>query len=321
MAAYVIVATLAACSGGVPSVNPTQENLTRTGVSPKVFDRIHSLQAVHRSTRPLAKGPRNLFVDDQEGAVEVLVNGTWKNTSSISNGIDDPNGNFVDKRGSLYVANYGADGISQYAPGASMPDFTYNAGMIDPDNVTVDGHGNVYESDYDDALGSGFVNEYKQGVNDVFASCSPGGNAEGVAVDGRGNVFVSLNFASGGAGVVEYKGGLEHCNAITLTASLKFAGGIALDKSGNLLVCDQNAGVVDVLDPPYASISSTFGYGLAAPFHVTLNKKNTQIYVTDPGTGAVDVFTYPHGELTAKLGVSEGLSEPYGAVDGENYVP
>lgn len=328
-AALGATALLAACSGGTPGASAVPgvadaakraagSDLHRTGIAPQFFNLARTLRAAHHGLR--VTGPRDLFVDDQNAGVEILANRTWKNTGSISNGIDGPDGNFIDKRGNLYVANYGADDIAQYAPGASMPDFTYNTGMIDPTNVTVDARGNVYESDYDNEEGSGFVNEYKQGVNEVFASCSPGGDVEGVAVDGHGNVFVALNFASGG-GVVEYGGGLRGCNKTTLITSLKFAGGIVLDRSGNLLVSDQFASSVDVLAPPYNSITRTFGYGFGSPFHLTINKKNDLIYVTDSTAGTVDVLSYPRGEVIADLNAAQGLAYPLGAVDGQNYVP
>jgi DNA-binding beta-propeller fold protein YncE len=130
-----------------------------------------------------------------------------------------------------------------------------------------------------------------------------------------------VNFENGGT-IVEYSGGLRGCRATNLGIALQDAGGLALDQRGNLIACDQVAASVDVIAPPYTSISGTFGYGYVDPFHVTINKKNSLAYVTDPGTGTVNVFTYPEGQLAAALNSSsEGISTPYGAVDGQNYVP
>jgi hypothetical protein len=186
-AAAAAVSLLTACSSGSQGLSPVpssataqnlaQADLSRSGVAPKFYDLIRSRHAP-RQAHAAAKGPKELFVDDG-GVVDIFANITWQNTGSISNGITSPDGNFVDKRGTLYVTNLGDVDVTQYASGSSTPDFTYESKMIDPVDVTVDARGNVYEADYDNDQGNGFVNEYKQGVDAVYASCSPGGDVLG----------------------------------------------------------------------------------------------------------------------------------------------
>ena len=187
--------------------------------------------------------------------------------------------------------------------------------MEDPVGVTTDSHGNVYEADFE----GGYVTEFPQGSSTVTAQCSPGGDAEGVAVDKAGDVFVSwTNFSAGF--ITEYKGGLSGCSGTQLGATVGFPGGLVLDKHNNILIADQYAGV-DIIDPPYSSITGVLGSSSSLPFHVTLNKNNKQAYIDSYDDADVLVVTYPGGSTTATLNSGNGLSSPSSAVDSLNYNP
>jgi hypothetical protein len=267
------------------------------------------------------KMAKDLFVSDWgTGAVEILKNKSWQNVGSITDGMDGPEGTWVDSKGNLYVANYEGIDITEYAKGTSSPTYTYNSGMDDPIGVTTDRQDNVYESDWQ----GGYVSEYAQGSNTQIKKCSPGGVVEGVAVDSKGDVFVAYYTYTDYEGrIAEYKGGLSGCSGTALGATVEYPGGMVLDKSNNLLICDQAAETVDVIKPPYNSISGTLGSGYSNPFGVTVNKKNTQAYVVNTSltAGYVLVLSYPGGSTEDTLGSSNGLEEPVSAVDSENHVP
>ena len=334
-AALAACTLLAACSGGsqsftsLPAAGTTQNaahtaspNLARTGIAPRFFNLIHSLRPASRHVTP-AKAPADLFINDfSTNVVDLFANRKWHAAGTITSGVDGPDGNFVDKNGRLYVTNVNNATIAEYAAGATSPMFSYEAGMKDPVDVAVDKAGRVYEADWNSGiLGAGFVNEYPAGVDSVLRSCSPDGSVEGVVVDGYGNVFVSLDFADGTAGIIEYARGLKGCHATKLGIPLQAAGGMAMDAQGNLIVCDQFAATVNVIPPPYTSITGTLGLDWVDPFHVSINKKNDQVYVSDPGAGFVAVLHYPSGAFASIIGAYQGLVDPLGAVDGQNYVP
>ncbi len=87
--------------------------------------------------------------------------------------------------------------------------------------------------------------------------------------------------------------------------TLGFAGGLQVDNHARLVACDQGVGV-DIIPPPYTSISSTIT-GAADAFHVALNKKNTRVYIADLGSGDVLVDKYPSGTNITTVGSANGL--------------
>jgi DNA-binding beta-propeller fold protein YncE len=185
--------------------------------------------------------------------------------------------------------------------------------------VTTDKSGNVYE-----AAGSGYVSEYAQGIQEATAMCSPGGHVQGVAVDRRGDVFVTNFFlASSGSTIVEYEGGLElsHCNGTVLPMRFLDPAGIVIDQQGRLLVCDPERGVIDVIPHPYTSIAGTLGSGFLKPVTISVNKAGTQAYVADAELSRLFVLSYPGGSTIATLGRESGLITPAAAVSSQNYVP
>jgi DNA-binding beta-propeller fold protein YncE len=330
LTAFAAVAIVAGCAGAQSSIGANPSSSTsqaraflafeRSGADPKYFAALRLGTSARPADRASYAGLDDLYVTAYGGTtLDILKNKTYKQVGGISDGLEGADGDFLDLQGNLYVANWSGVTITEYAPGGASPSFTYTASMTDPIDVTVDTHQNVYEADYSGEA----VNEYAQQSNAVTASCAPGGEVEGVAVDKHNDVFVSYNIYTTkvtGAQIAEYKGGLAGCSETVFSLDLAFAGGMALDKKGNLVVCDQGNSVVDVIPPPYTSVSRTIGSELADPFHVTLSKNNKLAFVTDLSNDDVEVIDYRTGSVVKTLGASQGLTNPAGAVDGPNAV-
>jgi hypothetical protein len=237
VAGIAAIAVLSACSGSatstqtLPGSSVSQSralaDLAGSGVSPKSLQYARTRAVASRSSVKPAAGGGELYVSDfGTNDVDVLKNNTWAYIAGIRNGINGPDGNWF-AHGKFYVANYAGANINEYADYYNIW-YTYSASMIDPVDVAVDRHGNVFEADYDYPYYNGFVNEYAQESNTVMATCAPGGGVEGVAVDKHGNVFIDYNNSSLAAGyIVEYTGGLAGCHGTTLPITLTFAGGMA----------------------------------------------------------------------------------------------
>ena len=95
---------------------------------------------------------------------------------------------------------------------------------------------------------------------------------------------------------------------------------MAVDAHKNLIVVDQTTPAVDIIKPPYTSISGTLGSGYTDPLHVTLNKGNTRVFVADPIADDVKILDYPSGASVKTLGYGNGLEQAWGAVEYRNAV-
>jgi hypothetical protein len=350
MQSFVTVATaivstvlLSACSGGVsqgtnaglPSTGASQSkglsDPARSGIAPKFLGMVPHGHAIKRGVTPAFTNHVIYLNDSGTNVVDVIKYNHWTTfEGTISSGMNGVDGNWVDKPVGgvrhLYVANYINPNITEYDTAGNLV-FTYSTGIADSIGVTTDKNGNVFEADLNYTVsGGGYVNEYAQQSNTVMATCSPGGNVEGVAVDKHGNVFVDYNLASGGAAITEYVGGLtaSGCTGTVLPITLGYAGGMVLDKRGELVVCDQigtgSGAVVDIIPSPYTSITGTLGSGWVDPFHVTIDMAGSRAYVTDLGAADVSVLTYPGGSPIATINSTEGLSQPSSTVDEHNLV-
>jgi hypothetical protein len=356
VAAVLAIASLAACSGSVtvPAASTSSISgsassaddlkLAISGIAPRYFStikgEIHRLRA--RQRKPVTMGQWNpdLFVD--EGATRVVdayrytTAQQWNNYYGDINGsagISDPNGNWYGVGGVsaqpkwLFVTNSLAGNVQEYKNGQSTgPSFTFTSGLVDPVNVTSDKQSNVYVADY----GGGFVNKYAVSSNTVTAQCFPGGSVEGVAVNSTtGDVFVSYNDGANVGHIIMYTSFLSGCNGTAVATSVSFGtvGGIILDPSGRLLICDQTNSKIDRLTGAgYNTVSGTYGLGTVSdPLHATLNRtgSNTanRLYVSDPAADTVWVFTYPAGALQSKLDSNTipPVSVPMGAVRYKNF--
>jgi hypothetical protein len=290
--------------------------LNRTGIGTRFLAYLRLLRPSHmagrsRGVRPDSGGAPKLLAVSDIGTLGVdLLNKQYVYSGTITDGINGPDGNFIDGRGNLYVANYNGANVTEYPYKGTSPSFTYNAGLSDPVNVTTDPNGNVYVADYNQG-NAGQIVEYPQGVNTPSNLCSTGLANDGIAVTNKGDVFVAGNNPSTGAGqLLEYPGGLAGCNELSLAVTMGMAGGLQIDRKGNLVACDQDAGV-DIIPPPYGAISKTIG-GALEPFRVALNKNNSLIYIVDAGNFDVLVDRYPTGTPLTTLGSANGLYEPFG---------
>jgi hypothetical protein len=283
------------------------------------------LVAMHQAAPALRIKPdagsykRALYIVDfaSNKPIKILTNTYYHELGSIPDG-GRPIADSIDQHGNLYVANNGAQNVTEYVPGDTSPSFTYDVNMHTPIAVTVDRLGNVYEVDFNSSYP--LVNEYFQGVNQVTQSCSaPGIFADGITVDTSGDVFLATR-----DGIYEYIGGLSGCSATLVNSSIVNAGGMAMDANSNLIVCNQYSayyGSVEVLDPPYSSVSRTIGPVFGDPYSVSLNKKNKLVYVGDVIYDTITVINYQTGQSVKVLnGATYGISTVVGVVDAPNAV-
>lgn len=261
-----------------------------------------------------------LYVADYaKDSIEILqrVQQRWTNVGAIKEKVLDPIDVWVDKTQNLYVAN-GMGPVTEYDSSGKLI-FEYDeAGSAK--NVTTDKRGNVFVVGVD-------VSEYPQGVNDAFSCEIPNSIPRAIAVDKAGDVFVTTMQHDASGKILEYVGGFASSKCAATRLQIKFAtaaGGIAVDNQGNLLVTDpdrRRGGNIEVIAPPYTSVTRTIGSGGFWPVDVSVNKANTRMYVTDSVSNKVYVLNYSTGAVLTALGSEVGLTQPEAAVDGNNFVP
>ena len=192
---------------------------------------------------------------------------------------------------------------------------TRGSGFRFPENVAVDGSGNIFVADDD-------------GVKEILAAggyvtvktLGSGFHApRGVAVDGSGNVFVAdyLNNA-----VKEILAAGGYITVKTLGSGISYPRDVAVDSSGNVFVADfGNAGdgVKEILAVGGYTTVNTLGGGTNSTEGIAVDASGN-VYVSDQGYGAVKEILAAGG-YTAVLTLGSGFSIPSGvAVDGSGNV-
>jgi len=318
LGAVAAIALLAGCSGNgstLPSKGITDQSHARfvahsqTGVAPKYLQYIRIGRG---QVNPNTPGPRDLAVSDLGTGADEILDHTYALEGTVTDPTFCPDGNFYDRSHRLYNADYCGSQVTEYDTSGNMI-FSYTAsGLANPVGVTVDSSNNVYAADFGGG-GASVVVEFAQGNSTPIANCNTGLANEGVVVAPNGAVFVAGNNPNTFVGnIIEYPNGMAGCpTPTTLAPTLSFAGGMQMDHAGNLLVCDQNAGV-DIIPPPYTTITSTIT-GALDTFHVGINKHNGKIFIADPANLDVLVDLYPSGAPFTTLGSGNGLSDPASA--------
>lgn len=221
----VLVLFTAACAGGIST--PAESRFI--------------VAATSKNSMGRTLAPPQLYISNLYGSVLVFSTGSNPTlVQTITNGVAQPGGIWVDKRGTLYAVNLPQGSyqtsLTEYRPGAGSPFRTITDGIVNCANVAVDKHGNVYVTGVNTSNKSLFLEIYLKG------QLSP---AKTLTIPSRGAVRVTgLAFDSSGAllvgETVYLKPGVVYRLApgsqtfTNLNLQNAPGGTIAVDKVGNL---------------------------------------------------------------------------------------
>jgi hypothetical protein len=304
----------AGSSGGsaMPQTAPQSRTLSsianRNGVDLRYGGTYRTIQS--RLSPDKAKVKKDLFVSDAIASVFLFKNKGYKPDGSIT-GLSTPDGIAVDTAGNLYIANVTGKNVEEFAPGSSTPKCTYDAGLVDPINVTTDTKGDVFVVDFNDFNTPGFVDEFKQCSDTVTTQYAVSSGPEGAVVDSKGNLFVTFFNAAFTGGFEEFVKGKTPGKILSVTVGSP--GGLTIDKDGDL-VADDQTGSIDVIPEPYTS-AIPLVTGLSDPFHAALSKNQKLLFNANADSGTVTIYKYPAGTLTDTLDSSDGLDGAEGVAD------
>jgi enoyl-ACP reductase-like protein len=242
-------------------------------------------------------------------AIFDLVEAGTPQVGEITNVGPVPNGLALDKRGTLYVANWNAnqDGgnVQIFPAGATIPSLTLTKNLTVPLTIAVDAHGNVLVVNRGSSPGVVIFPPGKTTPSHVLTGAL-WQSAEGVALDPAQNLYVA-----DGSDVVVVTAGSAQPVSLHLQG-LTGAVGITVDQiNGNLFVSDRNVDKVFVYAPGHVqasyeldpSISSCDIIHGAKGFH-------TDIFVPDCFNGNVSVFHHNAKSPFEVLNVPAPGNEP-----------
>jgi hypothetical protein len=237
----------------------------------------------------------------------------------------------IDPSGNLFVADSGNYTIRKITPAGMVSTFAGVAGtrgevdgtgsaaqLYDPQNLAVDGGGNVYVSDGEgDCIRmitpAGVVttiagSPLKSGASDGTGSAAMFNDPTGITVDGAGNVYVAdfgndtvRKIAPGG--IVTTLAGLAlspgSAGGTGSAASFNGPAGVGVDSSGNVYVADSTNDLIRKVDPTgfVTTVAGVTGAGSSVDGLATAAEFNTSgdvcvdnsgvVYVADAGNSTI----------------------------------
>lgn len=288
------LALLASCLGGCTA------SMNAPGTPLRTAPSLHAGWMMPRAK----SGKGLLYVSDNADNLIDIFDAKGKNQQpigQITDGVDQPNGVATDAAGNLYVANGNYNppqAINVYPPGATTPSRTYTTGISLPIGVAVQRDGRLYVANFD-----GYdVTEYPKGSTTPDKTISfvhlEGNDPFGLVVDARDDLYVA---ALGYPRAQAYELTRHSSTPVDLgIGSIPVMHGIAVDRSGDVLVVDQPTRSVDIFPPGSTTPSKVITDGLQQPILITLDKREKHLYVADEGyygNGTVRIFSYPKAAL------------------------
>lgn len=312
LVALIAVGAAAGCAGpaSVTGINaPAGTSASLLGTPVGTFGQTRA--AAHTGHGWLARGAasqRLIFVSDNAAnAIRIYPQGKTNPApiGEITDGISAPLGNFVDKNGTLYVANIGNNTVTEYPLGTTTPSVTLSSGLNCPISVAVDRLGTVAVGEFC----QGAINEFPAGSVSPTVTITLLQQPEGLTFDRSRHLYAAWNEVAGTTGTVSK---CERLQAVCVNQGMSEgeAGGLALDPAGNLILGDQSNHVINIYAPGAATPTRSISTGTVQPYKFELNRGGTILYVADNSTPEIVEYNYATG---AQIGtITNGLSSTWG---------
>jgi len=296
-----LLAALAACTS-VPTVtSPGGAQGARLRFAAPSTRPSWITRELRHSTKPL------LYVADtyaNEVAVYVQRGRGQQPVGELTTDITFPTGLWVDTHRNLWVANSYSElesNILRFPQGATKPDLTIPDASWNVSGVWVARDRSVY------AINSGYYGNFEivkypphSVVSQVVGDPNLTSDITAIAADAHGNLFASGLAQSGGGEVDELPSGSTSWQNTRIP--LVEPGGLALDRSGALVVSDIGRDVIEVFPIGHKKPSITINCS-AQCWAVALNHRATTIWVDEVNdlNGTIDEFSYRKGRFIQTL--------------------
>jgi DNA-binding beta-propeller fold protein YncE len=184
-----------------------------------------------------------------------------------------------------------------------------SSGLNKPQDVAVDGAGNVYIAAY-----NGAIKRWTAASGTVTTLVSSGLFVpHGVAVDGVGNVYIADTQNNA---IKEWTA--ANSNVTTLASSgLSYPEGVAVDRAGNVYIADAGNRAIMKWTAANSNVTTLVSSGLSFPNGVAVDGAG-KVYIADWGDGMIMKWTAANSTMITLV---SGLAGPSGlAVDGAGNV-
>jgi hypothetical protein len=291
--AGVLTFTAAANSNGTATVTVVvQDNggtgLVTTGLKPQ---QAPVSGGVDKSTNTFT-----IVVNPVNDAPSFMLPSSSVTTASATlTGLSVPYALAFDGAGNLYVANYDANTVSKFAPGATTASATLT-GLGGPSALAFDGTGNLFVA----SSNANTVSKFAPGATTASATLTGLSGPYALAFDGAGNLYVA-NYND--TTVSKFAPGATTASA-TLTG-LSGPDGLAFDGAGNLYVANYTANTVSKFAPGATTASATLT-GLSGPYALAFDGAGNLHVANYDGT---TVSKFAPGATTASATLT-GLNAP-----------
>jgi hypothetical protein len=262
----------------------------------------------HGWISPAAKSMKLLYVSDYTSSIILIYpqgSSAGQPIGEIVDGVSTPAGIATDAQGNLYVANRGANTVTEYAPGGTSPTVTLSTGISSPSDVAVDGSGTLYVAE----TPLGTIQEYKKGDTSPDFTLTAMARPNGMGIDKHNDIFVAWNTPGGSPA-----GNVDRCKALskackTLGLTTELASDAQVDLQGNILVGDVFAEVINIYPPGSTTPSRVIETTEEDPAQFELDTKDKTLYVADPANFAIRLYFYSTGHQYGSFtfGISDEL--------------
>jgi hypothetical protein len=307
---------------------------------------VHYVQLpVHPDRRPSHMSPDAgkksalLYVgDDATNDVDVYDYKTLKLVGMLTGAVE-PYGMCVDKKGDIYVANFGAGNVVEYAHGGKNPINTYTSGG-EPIGCSVDAKGDVAVTSFSPGQVVVFAGGNPKKPTSYSGPCTylwtmgydDNGNLVGIGEESTGSIVAcallsgskSMTTLSGcctGSNItIDFPGGTmwdgKYIALGDQESGGRFEGGIIqATLSGGAFIKEGETVITDTCYSDYVDDVNPFIVGKKnTPVNRVQGKVDVgpNLWCNDAGTSAVDFWKYPAGGNPFKR-LNSPPSEPYGA--------
>ncbi len=284
----VTVAVLAGCGGNLPTPYAvTQRNIEETKTPPP----LNELKPCGWLS-PVAKKERRLIYVADDGEILVFRERPYNPSAvgCITTPITSTHGLYVDRHGALYVTN-GNNTVTVYPRGSLTPSATYSTGSAGPAYPIVDHEGDLFVS----TCCNGTVLEFRPGQTTPYQTLqTPGYEADGLALDGAGNLYVAYRTSLYAGSIEEFAPGSTQGKILGM--QIVQPQGLVVANDGTILLVQTGPADGIYVFPPGSQMPSLKFSVNETPVQLAITEPERKLFVSAfgwLGSGRIYQSSYP----------------------------